>query len=168
MAVELRRIRDDEWSELRDLRLRALSDAPDAFTATYEREVEEPEQLWRGWAADGAEGGSSITVVAVDDGRWIGMAMGAPHRDHPGEAGLFAMWVDPVARGSGLAGRLVEEVVRWARSGGFPVLRLRVTGNNDAAVRLYERVGFSDEGPRIPLREGSDVMTMTMTMGLSV
>jgi len=47
-------------------------------------------------------------------------------------------------------------------------LRLRVTGNNDAAVRLYERVGFSDEGPRIPLREGSDVMTMTMTMGLSV
>lgn len=166
MAVELRRIRADEWRELRDLRLRALQDAPGAFGSTYEQEAEDPEQEWLDWAADSAEGGSSFTVIALDDGRWIGVAMGAPHRDHPGEAGLFAMWVDPSARGAGIGLALADEVVGWARSDGFPVLRLLVTESNDAAVRLYRRCGFSDEGRRAPLREGSDVMTMSMIMHL--
>ncbi|MGZ6545915.1 MAG: hypothetical protein ACXVEI_11425 [Actinomycetota bacterium] len=35
MADEIRRIGAGEWRELRDLRLRALTDAPDAFTATF-------------------------------------------------------------------------------------------------------------------------------------
>jgi hypothetical protein len=34
------------------------------------------------------------------------------------------------------------------------------------AVRLYVRRGFSDAGLRLPLREGSDVMTMSMTKDL--
>jgi ribosomal protein S18 acetylase RimI-like enzyme len=105
-------------------------------------------------------------LVAESDGRWIGMAVGGPHRDYPGEAGLYAMWVDPSARGAGVAHALVEGVVAWARSTGFPVLRLRVTISNDAAVRLYVRCGFSDAGLRVPLREGSDALTMSMTMEL--
>jgi GNAT superfamily N-acetyltransferase len=165
--VEVRRIRAGEWRELRATRLEALSDAPDAFGSTYEQEAEQPEQGWLDWATDGAEGGSSFTVLALDDGRWIAMAMGAPHRDHPGEAGLFAMWVAPDARHAGIGQELVEHVVGWARSQAFPVLRLRVTRSNDGAMRLYERCGFIDEGVRLPLRYGSGVMTTSMTMDLS-
>ncbi len=165
--MEIRRIRANEWRDLRDLRLRALSDAPDAFGSTYEQEAEQPEQGWLDWATDGAEGGSSFTVLALDDGRWIAMATGAPHRDHLGEAGLFGMWVAPDARGAGIGRELVEHVVRWAGSQAFPVLRLQVTQSNDAAVRLYTRCGFTDTGRRLPLREGSDVVTMSMTMDLS-
>jgi ribosomal protein S18 acetylase RimI-like enzyme len=106
-------------------------------------------------------------VIALDDERWIGMAMGAPHRDHPGEAGLFAMWVAPEARRAGIGRGLVEHVVGWARSKGFPVLRLMVTQTNEGAMRLYERCGFADEGVRLPLREGSGVTTTSMTMDLS-
>jgi GNAT superfamily N-acetyltransferase len=165
--VEIRRIRPDEWRELRDLRLRALQDAPDAFGSTYEEESGSVDAQWVEWAMEAAEGGSSFGVVTVDDdARWIGMAVGAPHLDHPGEAGLFAMWVDPPARGAGIGRALVENIVRWASSNGFPVLRLRVTRSNDAAVRLYLRCGFADEGQRMPLREGSDVVTMSMTMDL--
>jgi ribosomal protein S18 acetylase RimI-like enzyme len=166
MAVEIRRIGAGEWRELRDLRLRALQDAPDAFTATHEEESALPDTHWTGWATGMSAGGSSFGVVAESEGRWIGMAVGGPHRDHPGEAGLFAMWVDPSARGAGVARALVEGVVAWAGSAGFPVLRLRVTVSNESAVRLYERCGFSDAGLRVPLREGSDVMTMMMTMDL--
>lgn len=163
--MEIRRIRPDEWRELRDLRLHALQDAPDAFSSTYEEESGDTESQWMEWASGAAAGGSSFGVIAVDDEAcWIGMAIGAPHSDHPGEAGLFAMWVDPAVRGSGIGRALVEEIVRWARSDGSPVLRLRVTQSNDAAVRLYTRAGFSDEGIRLPLRDGSDVTTMSMTM----
>jgi GNAT superfamily N-acetyltransferase len=164
MALELRRIRADEWPGLRDIRLRALLDAPDAFGSTYEEEANDPEHAWIDWARDGAEGGTSFCVTASDDGRWVGLAIGAPHRDHPGEAGLFAMWVDPAFRGAGIGRGLVERVVAWAGSEGFPVLRLRVTVSNDAAVRLYARAGFLDRGDRPPLRDGSEVTTMSMAM----
>jgi ribosomal protein S18 acetylase RimI-like enzyme len=166
MAVEIRRVGADGWRELRDLRLRALKDAPDAFTATYEDESMQADAHWTGWATAMAEGGSSFGLVAEDEGRWIGMAVGGPHRDFPGEAGLFAMWVDPSVRGAGVARALVEGVVSWARSAAFPLIRLRVTVSNEAAVRLYVRCGFADAGLRVPLREGSDVMTMSMTMKL--
>ncbi len=166
MAGAIRRIEAGGWRELRDLRLRALQDAPDSFTVTYEEESAIPDARWMDWATDLAEGGSSFGLVAEGDGRWIGMAVGGPHRDHPGQAGLFAMWVDPSARGAGVARALVEGVVTWARSAGFPVIRLRVTLSQDAAVRLYTRCGFSDEGRRLPLREGSDIMTMSMTRDL--
>jgi ribosomal protein S18 acetylase RimI-like enzyme len=165
--VEIRRIEAGEGPALRDLRLRALRDAPDAFTVTYEEGLALPDAYWTEWATELAEGGASFGLAAKHDGRWIGMAVGDPHRDHPGEAGLFAMWVDPAARGAGVARALVEGVVAWARSAGFPAIWLRVTVSNDAAVRLYTRCGFTDEGRRLPLREGSDIVTMSMKMDLS-
>jgi GNAT superfamily N-acetyltransferase len=168
MAVELRRIRVDEWRDLRDIRLRALRDAPDAFGSTYEEEASDREQTWIDRARDGAAGGPSFTVIAQDEGRWIGLAVGAPHRDHPGEAGLFAMWVDPGSRGTGIGRALVEQVVAWAGTAGFPVIRLLVTLSNDEAVRLYTRTGFGDDGGRRPLRTGSEVTTMSMSMDLRV
>ena len=165
MPVEIRRIRADEWGQLRDLRLRALLDAPDAFGSTYAEESRRTDADWMGWAADLAEGGSSFGVVA-DDGSWIALAVGAPHRDLPGEAWLFAMWVAPDARHAGVGRALVEHVVDWARSRDFPVLRLTVTETNDAAIHLYERCGFIDQGVRLPLRAGSDMTTMSMTLDL--
>ena len=164
--MEMRRVDRDGWEQLRDLRLRALQDAPNAFGSTYAEESLRTDADWVGWAADLAVGGSSFGVVA-DDGGWIAMAVGAPHRDHPGEAGLFAMWVAPDARHAGIGRALVEHVVDWARSRDFPVLRLLVTRTNGGAIRMYRRCGFTDEGVRLPLREGSDIVTMSMKMDLS-
>lgn len=146
--MEIRRIRADEWRELRELRLRALLDAPDAFTSTYEESAADPKDVWRDWAGGGAEGGEGFTAIAVGEDGWGGMAVGAPHHAFPGEGGLFAMWVDPSVRGGGIAQRLVEEIIEWARTTPFPSIRLRVTTSNGAAIRLYERCGFVDTGER--------------------
>ncbi|MGZ4130546.1 MAG: N-acetyltransferase family protein [Actinomycetota bacterium] len=163
-GVQIRRILADEWGELRELRLRALVEAPDAFGSAYEAESNDPEETWREWAAEGADGGSCFVAIALDGERWIGMAMGAPHRDHPGEAGLFAMWVDPADRGEGIGRRLVSDVIAWADAAGFPALRLRVTTTNEAATHLYETCGFVDTGGRAPLRDGSDVIAVSMIL----
>ena len=164
--MEIRRVGRDDWGELCALRLRALQDAPDAFGSTYAEESNRTDAEWMGWAADLADGGRSFGVVA-DEGSWIAMAVGTPHRDYRREAWLFAMWVAPDARHAGIGRVLVEHVVDWARSRDFLVLRLTVTETNDAAIHLYERCGFIDEGVRLPLRAGSDKITMSMTMDLS-
>ncbi len=166
-GVQIRRIRSDEWEALRDIRLRALLDTPDAFGSTHEQEAVDPEDAWRDWTANGAEGGDGFTAVALDGGAWIGLAVGAPHRAFPGEVGLFAMWVDPVFRGQGIGRRLVDEVVAWARTAGFPSIRLLATTTNDAAIRLYDRCGFVDSGERQPLRDGAVIVAMTMTLALT-
>jgi len=43
-SIEVQTARGEDWRAIRDLRLRALIDAPDAFGSTYEdeRESDEP------------------------------------------------------------------------------------------------------------------------------
>ena len=158
----VRRIRTDEWPALRDIRLRALRDAPYAFGSTFEEESARTDDRWIDWAADGSVGGRGLTVVADDAGTWIGLARGAPHEAFPGEAGLFSMWVDPTRRSRGVGRELVDAVVTWSIGERFPAVRLLVAAANPAAIRLYERCGFVDTGVRAPLREGVHELTIEM------
>ena len=53
--MEARQAQGADWEALRQLRLRALADAPDAFASTLEAEVAFPAEVWR----QRAEGGSA-------------------------------------------------------------------------------------------------------------
>ena len=158
----VRRLRADEWRELRALRLRALADAPDAFGATLAEEEAEPDVSWQRRAGSG----DRVTVVAEDDGRLLGMASGGRAPTDEPAAGLYAMWVEPAARGTGIAEAIVAAVVEWAREAGYPVLGLGVTTTNARAIALYERLGFVDGGQRHPLRNGSELEIQIMVLPL--
>jgi RimJ/RimL family protein N-acetyltransferase len=166
--VQIRRIRADEWRELRELRLRALRDTPEAFGSTYAMEAAEPEQQWREWASDGAEGGASYWALAVDDdaGRIGGMAFGSRHWQVTDAIGVFSMWVDPALRGQGMGQRLVESVVAWARTTERPRVVLSVNETNEVAIRLYERCGFVPTGTQHPIRDGSSITAISMAVVL--
>ena len=161
-GVAIRPLRADEWQALREIRLRALVDAPDAFGGTYEDAAADPADAWQ--ARTAREG--TILLVAERAGRLVGMASGgrAPTEDPMAE--LHAMWVEPAERGTGLAAAMVEEVVGWARSAGYPAIGLGVTTTNARAIALYARLGFTDLGLRMPLREGSEHVIQVMTRRL--
>jgi hypothetical protein len=42
----VRALRRDEWRNYRELRLRALSDSPDAFGSTWKAEAARPDSAW--------------------------------------------------------------------------------------------------------------------------
>jgi ribosomal protein S18 acetylase RimI-like enzyme len=67
------------------------------------------------------------------------------------------MWVDPAVRGQRVGERLIAAIVPWVQAQGYARVGLGVTIGNDAAVALYERLGFEDTGLRFPLREGTDL-----------
>jgi ribosomal protein S18 acetylase RimI-like enzyme len=159
--MEARVAREDEWETIRNLRLRALLDAPDAFGSTYEEERGNGEPEWRSWVT-GWSGAEQVTVLAMEGDAGLGLAVGARWEGTDAVAHLYAMWVDPAQRGRGIAAAMVGEIVRWAHRIGAGVLELRVTESNAAALHLYERSGFAPAGERSPLRESSDVMTVTM------
>jgi ribosomal protein S18 acetylase RimI-like enzyme len=142
--VDLRRLTADDWAVWRDVRLRALAEAPHAFGSTL--------AAWSGHGDTEARwrarlDGVPFNVVAVsDNGGGIGQA-GGTALDHDRAVELISMWVAPEARGQGVGEALIEAVVRWAIDEGATHVTLSVKADNAAAIRLYERAGFTMTGP---------------------
>jgi ribosomal protein S18 acetylase RimI-like enzyme len=160
--VEIRRLRPDEWRALRDIRLRALADAPDAFGATLDEDSTTTDAEWQSRAG---QSDRAIFVVDGPDGL-VAMASGGRAPNVADTAALYGMWVDPSARRQGLGSALVEAVKAWAIAEGYPRFGLGVTTTNAAAIALYEHLGFVDVGDRYPLREGTDLVIQIMAMPL--
>jgi GNAT superfamily N-acetyltransferase len=154
--VEVRRTTEDDWEALRDVRLRALAEAPYAFGSTLARERDRTEAEWRQWA-DRGRSGKGVTFVAVDDERFVGLAGGYPEEEHDDAVHLVAMWVDPAARRGGVGRALIEAVVGWARDRGARVVNLWVSDGNDPAIALYRACGFEPTGDRQPLPSNASV-----------
>lgn len=66
----------------------------------------------------------------------------------PFEAELQAILVAPAMRRRGLAAALLEAVIEQSRSWGSERLLLEVRAGNEAAIQLYRRAGFSEDGRR--------------------
>ena len=62
---------------------------------------------------------------------------------HP-YADLLDLAVLPDARGNGLGTLLLQAVKGWAKAYGADYLELGALSNNQGAIRLYEREGFSE------------------------
>jgi GNAT superfamily N-acetyltransferase len=146
--VEVRQAHAADWEELREVRLRALADAPDAFSSTLEQEAALPEEVWRRWAEGGP---ASADFIAREGAVGIGMAAIFAASSVPGRMQLVAMWVDPRHRRRGVARALVDQAVRWAGDRQAREVILWVADQNTAARMVYERVGFRPTGERQPL-----------------
>jgi 5'-3' exonuclease/ribosomal protein S18 acetylase RimI-like enzyme len=144
MEYEIRRVRSENWADLRDVRLAALADAPCAFASTLDQETGYDERRWREWI------GRTVFFLAWHGGRPAGLVGGFGQED--GGWHVISMWVSPPARGAGLAGRLIAAVARHARAEGAPALTLWVTDGNDRARAFYRRAGFRSTGRRQPVR----------------
>ena len=72
--MAIRVVQDEEWERARDLRLRALADAPEAFGSSLEEEERGTESEWRKWIAPTDSG--VWFVEATDDDEFVAMAIG--------------------------------------------------------------------------------------------
>ena len=164
--ASVRPVVEDEWATFREIRLRSLLDSPEAFGSTYGEESAHSERSWRDWAAGRWRGGEAIVFIAELFDRAIGTATGATYDREPGSAYIYAMWVEPEARGAGVGRSLVDEIETWARDRGNERLRLNVTETNMGARRFYESCGFRETGEREPLRAESNLNVLILEKAL--
>lgn len=163
MAVQIRQVRSDEWRAWRDLRIRALADAPDSFAETLEAARARDELAWRSFVAAAPE---RLCLVAERDGVAVGMCVIVIASEDQRQANLYAMWVAPEARGAGVGGALVDRALAWSRARAALEVTLRVSDRQVAARRLYEKRGFCATGERQPLRPEAAVESATMVARL--
>jgi ribosomal protein S18 acetylase RimI-like enzyme len=140
-TAEIVSIGPESWEEFRAVRLASLADAPEAFGSRHSDWVDASEEQWRARLHD-----VPLTLVArAGDvgGAPVGVACGMPVGEDAVE--LISMWVDPSARGRGLADRLVAGVVAWAAERNRSTY-LMVREGNHRAIAAYARAGFVDRG----------------------
>ncbi len=142
-------------ARIRALRLEMLADSPLAFLETLAQAAARPHADYRQRIAQVATGDHQAQFVAERDGRLIGNAGGVAWTEDRASTLVFAVYVTPAGRGSGVLELLIEEVATWSRAAGRPRLVLEVVTGNDRAIRAYQRLGFIATGevnphPTIP------------------
>jgi ribosomal protein S18 acetylase RimI-like enzyme len=148
-TVTVRSVTEEDWREVRTLRLQALEDTPIAFGETLEHALRQPEEEWRMRGRRGQEPRSAL-FAAIDEATmtWVGTMGGyLPPTGLPLLVGVF---VAPGFRGAGpgVAEQLLTAVETWARDYGSS-LALHVHEDNPRAIRFYERNGYADTGRRL-------------------
>jgi GNAT superfamily N-acetyltransferase len=145
-------VRRGDEQRLRDLRLRALAQAPAAFGATADEEAALAPSHWAQLAQRSEESDHLVICVAIDGEEWLGMAAGRWFDQDRRIAALWGMWVDPGARRLGVGERLVDGVCAWAAGHGAGFVRLGVITRPDDATPFYEQIGFVRTGEAGPMR----------------
>jgi len=137
----------DDWERWSRLRLRALADAPYAYSAVLAdwSGAGEQEARWRARLES-----VPLNLVAILAGAPVGMVSATEPDSDTVE--LISMWVAPEVRGQGVGDALVASVAAWARQQGARAVELDVLKNNSRAIAFYTRNGFVD----IPSRQGCD------------
>jgi RimJ/RimL family protein N-acetyltransferase len=109
------------------------------------------------WELDG-------TLVAVAGDEIVGSIHVAASRHGFGEIGMAVArdW-----RGRGVGSALMAAAIEWARERGLHKLSLGVFAHNRAAISLYHKFGFVEEGRRIKqYRRANGELWDSIEMGL--
>ncbi len=138
--IEIRPLTADDAPAFGALRIAALADVPDAFTASVEEEAALTDEEMVARAVPSPPG---IFFGAFADGTLVGIAgyvgNSRPKTRHKGI--MIAVYVAPRWQAARLGRRLVEAVVDHARALGV-ILHCTVRANNEPARRLYHSLGF--------------------------
>lgn len=148
--MTIRRVQTGDEPLLCDVRLRALATDPGSFGSTHTEVSTRPDSFWATWAAEHSSGDDRCTLLALLDGRPVGLIR--IERD-PGNShvfGIYSMWVAPEARRRGIALELLADAERWIAAAGGSEAELNVVDRETPARRLYERAGFRLDGRSEP------------------
>lgn len=159
--MDIRQTQPHDWPALKRIRLAALLDAPTAFGMTYQSAAGYTDEQWQARAA-GTNG--TQFWLAWQDENPVGMVGAALNQNQ--RYNLIGMWLDPAARGRGVAARLVETVKTGARLKGHGQVYLDVAPDNTSAVNLYQQQGFSFIDEWEPLESHPHIQVQTMCCAL--
>lgn len=165
--LEIKPILPEDWPVLKDIRLRALADAPYAFGTTLAEASAYSDAEWQARARRFLESPPATGCLAFVEGVPCGMASAFPSAENIHADELTAFWVAPEARGQGVAEAMVTFVAKWALAEGFAVLEAGVVEDNHRAVAFHKRVGFSETGQSKPFRSDPSKRIIAMNIRLS-
>ena len=136
--IHVRLSRLVDWQTLKTLRLEALQDSPDAFTASYTETQKHSDHEWQTRAAQQTACRYFLALEQEEAVGMVGLSM-----NELSECNVVAMWVKPAYRAQGVAALLMQCLKQFAKQHTYMALVLRVAHSNQRAFRFYQKQGFS-------------------------
>jgi ribosomal protein S18 acetylase RimI-like enzyme len=160
--VHWRAITEDQWRELRDVRLTALQESPRSFLSKYSNEVTYGEERWR------AEFSRGEWIIVDEEGRPPDALIGITRSDDIPSTDRYLefVWVSPRKRRSKLATNLIRVVLERLEASGCDTAWLWILDGNEKARELYSKCGFTTTGERHQPRANPSLWEERMTRRL--
>ena len=145
-SITIRDATSTDAMPFRELRLEALQDSPTAFSADYQKNLNQPTKYWEDRLT--IEEDEATIFLAEHEGKLIGMtgiARGSSPKTRHG-AWIWGVYVTPECRGLHIAEELIRSCFTWAKARKILLVKLGVAATNQPAIRCYERCGFVTYG----------------------
>ena len=157
MSIEITTATVNDVDRLRELRLAALKDTPDAFGAKYEDEVNKPISEWQ----DRLKNTHWCFVVA--DGVDVGLlAVDRAEKDRNSDCWLSSWWIKDEFRGSGIPKLMLSWLEQLCRENNWKKIGLGVWPENIRAIAAYKKLGFTEAEELLPSRSIPGLMYLAM------
>ena len=161
--ITVRVLDEPDWQLYRTVRLSALEESPDSFTATLADEAERDEQFWRDRMT------RAHRLLAERDQLPQGILSLGPNPAKPATGEVFGLYVFPEARGTGVSWRLVEAAAALATQDGYSQLFYWAGVDNPRAIGFANNFGFRVTGYRRPARTtdldlGDDEVALVLSL----
>jgi ribosomal protein S18 acetylase RimI-like enzyme len=143
--MEIKILESKDAEKYREIRLEALQKHPEAYSSSYEEEIDSSIERYRTRLNDE----HTFTFGAIEENQLVGVVTLVVEKkkkiNH--RANIFAVYVNHSKRRSGIAKRLMKEAIKKAREiEGVEQIYLTVTASNEPAKNLYQTLGFKTYG----------------------
>jgi RimJ/RimL family protein N-acetyltransferase len=146
--IKIRACLETDAPAFRELRLEALRQHPEAFSADYTTNEQALLSFWTERVSHPADDPEQTIFFAVADQMLVGMC--GIRRDSSAKtrhsAMIWGVYVRPAWRGHQLAQRMVAACLGWAERHQVRMVKLGVVTTNTAAIRCYLQSGFTVYG----------------------
>ena len=139
--IQTRKLQKCDAAIYQKIRLKMLKEEPLSFGSSYVDTKKEPLEFFE----ERIEKGNIFAAFDQED-----LVGTAEYYIHEGEkvahkAGIWGVYVAPIYRGKRLSQKLVQSAVNEA-SPLVEQIIIHVSGDNQAAIKIYEDVGFKEFG----------------------
>jgi ribosomal protein S18 acetylase RimI-like enzyme len=157
-VITIRPAQPADAQAYRSLRLEALRNHPEAFSADYAANEMNPPRYWEDRLR--ALGEDNMMYFAAHGASLVGMCGiyrgSSPKIQHSGT--IVGVYVQPAWRGLHIAEHLITACMEWGQTQCIQVIKLAVVVSNLPAIRCYTRCGFKVYGTEPQAILYNDVM----------
>lgn len=147
-SIKVRHANLADVDAYRELRLEALKNHPTAFGQDYAEALLRPPSYWEETLTMDSKEKALFLAEAMSQGQLVGMTgiSRSSYKKASHSANIWGVYVRPEWRGNHIAEGLIRSCLTWAEEQGIIIVKLGVLGNNQPAIRCYERCGFKTYG----------------------
>lgn len=128
----------------KEIRLELLKNEPSNFGSSFEEESMFEEQMW----INRLTKKEIIAIGAFDDQLLVGIVLGVlnPRQKLKHVATLNSIYVSKEYRKLGLAKKMIDYAIELLKNLHVEIIKLSVVTTNEAAINLYNQMGFIKYG----------------------